>query len=401
MEDRMQLMGLVSCAFIIPIFALFAPLGMATIFALLALHPIMLFIKQGKLGNIWNDSDVNKIIVIFFAYSLISSFWAINPHETIGLWVQVLGFFIGSMGLFAYLPQINDKAIILKALLVGVVLALVFANIEIFTDGFISQAFGVSYKVSNKFDIVIFNRGASVLSLMSWAVIYYLVSLRKTKAALAIFIAVLLTLFRLDSLSTVLGFLVSGAFIFPFVYYKGQKALKALSILAVVGVFSFAAVAAMIDAHKMVGNVPVIPGAASDNRLYIWDYSAKQALKKPVFGWGLNSSRSYPVLESDYVQGGRSPLPLHPHNNTLQVWLELGVVGLVIFSAFLWLILTRIAKTIYEPYMLASCTALFANYFLIGQTGYGIWQGWLIGSGILAAAFLKIAMDYKSQALPD
>jgi len=398
MEDRMQFMGMCFFAFLIPLFAFFSPLGMSLIFVLLALHPLIFFIKQGKFKNIWNDSDVNKIILVFFAYALISSFWAIRPNESVSLWIRMVGVLFCSLGLFAYVPYINKKEIILKVLLGGIVLALIFANIEIFTNGFISRTFGISYKVSHEFDIVIFNRAASVLSLISWAAIYYLISLQKKKSALALFTVVFLTVLRLDSFSTVIGFFIGGVFIFPIVYYKGQKALKVFATLAVIGVFAFAVAASVMNAHKLVGNVPTVPGAASDIRLYIWDYSAKQALKKPIFGWGLNASRSYPVQESDYVQGGRSPLPLHPHNNTLQIWLELGVVGLFIFSAFLVLILLRISKTIQDPYMMASCTALFVNYFLIGQTAYGMWQTWFIGSGILAAIFLKIAMDSKNQA---
>jgi len=394
----MQFMGMCFFAFLIPLFAFFSPLGMSLIFVLLALHPLIFFIKQGKFKNIWNDSDVNKIILVFFAYALISSFWAIRPNESVSLWIRMVGVLFCSLGLFAYVPYINKKEIILKVLLGGIVLALIFANIEIFTNGFISRTFGISYKVSHEFDIVIFNRAASVLSLISWAAIYYLISLQKKKSALALFTVVFLTVLRLDSFSTVIGFFIGGVFIFPIVYYKGQKALKVFATLAVIGVFAFAVAASVMNAHKLVGNVPTVPGAASDIRLYIWDYSAKQALKKPIFGWGLNASRSYPVQESDYVQGGRSPLPLHPHNNTLQIWLELGVVGLFIFSAFLVLILLRISKTIQDPYMMASCTALFVNYFLIGQTAYGMWQTWFIGSGILAAIFLKIAMDSKNQA---
>jgi hypothetical protein len=395
MEDRIQFMGMVFFAFIMPVMAFFSPLAMATVFTLLSLYPVVRFIKQGKLGSIWGSSDLNKLIVIFLAYGLLSSFWAIIPNEAIALWVRILGIFLCSLGLFAYVPNINNKETIMQALLAGILLALMFANIEIFTDGWISRALGLSYKYSHEFNIVIFNRAASVLSLLSWAAIYYLISLRKIRFAIAFFSMVLLTITRLDSLSAVIGFFIGGTLVFPSVYYKGQKALKIFAILAVIGVFSFAALASIINAHQLVGNVPVVPGAASDIRLYIWDYSAKQALKKPIFGWGLNASRSYPVLESEYVQGGRSPLPLHPHNNTLQIWLELGVFGMILFAAFLWLILINIAKTIPDTYMMASCAALFANYFLIGQTGYGIWQGWFLGSGILAAIFLKIAITRK------
>ncbi|MCE3233479.1 MAG: putative polysaccharide polymerase [Rickettsiaceae bacterium] len=209
------------------------------------------------------------------------------------------------------------------------------------------------------------------------------------KAALILFIAVLATIARLESFSSTLGYL-AGGLVFPLVYFKQEKIIKAFAVLAVVFVFAIPTAAKIMDAHKMVGSVPVIAGAASDFRLYIWDYAAEQAYKKPIFGWGMNSTKSYPVQESDYVQGGRNPLPLHPHNNTLQIWLELGAVGLVIFAAFLYFALIRIPQVMQDKLVMASGAALFANYFVIGQTAYGIWQNWWIAGGILALAFLKL-----------
>jgi hypothetical protein len=54
-------------------------------------------------------------------------------------------------------------------------------------------------------------------------------------------------------------------------------------------------------------------------------------------------------------------------------------------------VLLRISNAKYPPYAIASFTALFANYFVIGQTGYGIWQNWWVGSAILASAFLLLS----------
>lgn len=395
MGNKLQSYGMIFFAFITPLLALFAPLALAPIFIIIALYPTYLFLTKCQFKNVWKYSDVNKVIIILLSYSLISTVWALKPAESINLWFRMLLFFIGALGLFAYIPQILTKEKILQSLFCGIIVTLVFVNIEIFTGGVISKLFGIGYKVSHKFELVIFNRGASILSIFSWAVICYLCAKKNYKAALLFFIIVLATLVRLQSLSTLIGFALSGLFVFPVVFYTGTKALKAFAVLAVIAVFAVATGAAIMDAHKLVGRVPVVSGAASDIRLYIWDYAAKQAMQKPLLGWGLNASRSYPVQESDYVQGGRNPLPLHPHNNTLQIWLELGAVGLIIFATFLAMVLLRISKTAHLPYIAATCTSLFANYFIIGQTGYGIWQNWWVGSGILAVTFLQLGINNK------
>lgn len=406
MPDTIQKNCLVIFAFLTPSLAFFAPLAMALVFVILALYPAYLFFKNGKFKNVLS-SDVNKVILVFLAYSLLSAFWAIKPSDTINLWIRMVLLFIGYLALFSYVRDVNEKEKILKSLLIGIVVAIIIANIEILTNGIIirnlrfytDEYLSKSHIVRPplKDYVVELNRGSSMLSILSWAVICWLFIKGQYKAAVLFFCVVLATLARLESLSTVMGFVAGGFVAFPLVYFKGKNVLRIFAVLTVVGVFSVAAGTAMMDANKIVGSVPVVPGAASNIRIYIYDYAAKQAMKKPVFGWGFNSSRHYPVKESEYVDGGRSPLPLHPHNNTLQVWLELGAVGLVVFATFLSLVLLRIKNSEYKPHVMATSTALFTNYFVMGQTGYGIWQNWWVAGGILAASFLMLSVSLQNE----
>lgn len=405
--NKVQLSLMAFFAIMIPVMGLFAPLSISSIFVITAIYPTYLFIRQGNFKTIWGDSNLNKLIIIFLAYSLLSSLWAIKPEQSVHLWIRMVLFFVGSLALFAYIKQMDSKEKLLKAMLYGIVITIIITNIELFTGGIIIKTIRLytdEYLTKNRTlrppmanYIVELNRGASILSILSWVGICYLCTKHQLKTAILLYVTVLLTIIRMESLSTVLGMFIGGIFVFPIVFFKGKKSLQAFTILAALGVFAVAGGAAMLDANKIVGKFPVIPGGASDIRLYIYDYTAEQAMKKPILGWGFNSSRSYPVLESDFVQGGRSPLPLHPHNNTLQVWLELGIVGLIMFASFLALILIRISENNYPPYIMASCAALFANYFLIGQTAYGVCQNWWVASGILATALIMLAIRAQQE----
>lgn len=399
MVDKIQINLMVFCAFILGILAFIAPLALAPIFIIIAAYPGYLYVRQliltpSSFGGIWHDS-LHKVIILSLGYCLLSSIWAIKPSESLVLWLRMLLFYIGALGLFAYRIESIHKERILIFLLYGLLAALSFANIEIISNGIISKLIGLEYKVSHQFEMVIFNRGASILSLFSWPVICYLCHKERKKTALLYFVVTLATLARLESFSAVISFVISGIVILPLVYYKGKKILHIFAVLAVIGVFAVALAAQMMDAHKMVGNVPVVPGAASDYRLYIWDYAAKQAIKKPFLGWGFNASRSYPVLAGDMLPNGRHPLPLHPHNNVLQIWLELGLVGLVMFAALLYYSLRGIAKITGQMNM-AICSAFLANYFIIGQIGYGIWQNWWLASFIIALVLLQLCIKVTS-----
>lgn len=405
MPEKFQQNLFATFAFLIPTIGLFAPLAIVPVFVLLALYPSFLFFKEAKYKSFF-QSNINKIILLFFIYSLCSAIWAIKPSASINLWIRMVLIFIGYLGMFSYVQtHFIDQQKVINTLLTGIILAIILANIEIFTGGIIIKNlryyndlyFTKPGKIKHVNDYVVeLNRGSSILSIMSWACICWLFIQKKFKTAILLFITVFTTIIRLESFSTVVGFFLGGTIAFPAVYYFKDKALKLFAILAIIGVFAFAALASIIDAHTIVGKVPVVPGAASNIRIYIYDYAAKQALKKPLFGWGFNSARNYPVEKKDYVDGGRSPLPLHPHNNTLQIWLELGIAGLIIFSGFLFTAIRTINKYNDQPFALAALTGLFANYFLIGQTGYGIWQNWWVTGGIIAAWFMFLSMKKKN-----
>lgn len=394
MGIKIQFYNTAFFAFTAPLLAMYAPLSIAPVFGIMAIYPVFVFMREGSLRTIL-DSSVNKIFIVALMYALISTLWAIAPKETLHLWVRMSMFFIGGVALVTYARKNEYKDKIFTALLCGIIVTIVVANIESLTDGLVNKTARILFedflhsKAHNANYLEDLNRGASFLSIITWPMLCYLFDNGRARTAIILFAAVLGTIMQLDSFSSIIGFIIGGI-VFTIVYCKKEKALKVFAILVVIGVFSGAGLAKIMDANKLIGNVPVVPGAASNMRLYIWDYAAEQAYKKPIFGWGFNASRSYPVQESEYVDGGRSPLPLHPHNNTLQVWLELGLVGLVLFSAFLSITLLGIASMPVNSYIMAAHSALFANYFVMGQTGYGIWQNWWVASIIIVTSFLKL-----------
>ncbi|HVZ30436.1 MAG TPA: O-antigen ligase family protein [Asticcacaulis sp.] len=135
-------------------------------------------------------------------------------------------------------------------------------------------------------------------------------------------------------------------------------------------------------------------------RIDIWTYAVNRSLEKPWLGWGYESARRF----DPYI-------PDHPHNLSLQAWLELGIPGLLLM-ALLWgcifwflapkgseavevpeaegslkalggaseakatpehLAAQPSAQQLARPYVLAAA----ANYFLLNALSYGMWKQWL------------------------
>ena len=80
------------------------------------------------------------------------------------------------------------------------------------------------------------------------------------------------------------------------------------------------------------------------HRRIIWSFSKEKILERPLFGHGIFSSRDigdqYKILNND--DKILSAIPLHPHNSILQLWLELGVIGIIFFYFFLYKIMNKI-----------------------------------------------------------
>ena len=117
------------------------------------------------------------------------------------------------------------------------------------------------------------------------------------------------------------------------------------------------------------------------HRRVIWSFSKQKILENPLLGHGMFSSRAIGDQHKIKNHNNKmlSAIPLHPHNSILQLWLELGIIGIILF----YIILSNIINKIYEikkinsKYAAFSLVSLF-QIFLIGQFSYGFWQTWWI-----------------------
>ena len=118
---------------------------------------------------------------------------------------------------------------------------------------------------------------------------------------------------------------------------------------------------------------------------------------RPALGWGMESSRAIPGGTTEYVPG-RTYLPLHPHNNALQVLLEEGVIGFALTLTALVIALRAWRRHwSSDPLEGAAGGALIMAFLVIGFSAFGIWQTWWIAVAWIAAALFEIARRGKDQ----
>ncbi len=138
------------------------------------------------------------------------------------------------------------------------------------------------------------------------------------------------------------------------------------------------------------------------HRIYIWNFASAQIRTHPIFGWGLDAARRIPGGDAKLVirrcdanleETGRigvdsNYLPLHPHSAILQVWLELGGIGVVLGFG---LVIVMLARAYAAPaWRNPASQAVFGAATLAGLSvalvSFGIWQEWFQSALFVAAA---------------
>jgi len=132
------------------------------------------------------------------------------------------------------------------------------------------------------------------------------------------------------------------------------------------------------------------------HRVLIWNWVDARIREKPALGWGLDASRRMPGgTEHVAVRGCDDPpdrlprldnevLPLHPHDAALQIWLELGGLGIAAAAA-------AVASTAAGAFRrwrgrdAAPLAAMLSASAAAALLSFGIWQEWWLASLGLAA----------------
>ncbi|HEY3951198.1 O-antigen ligase family protein [Phenylobacterium sp.] len=146
-------------------------------------------------------------------------------------------------------------------------------------------------------------------------------------------------------------------------------------LLAGVAATLFLTMPAIVWAVRHFGDYAAIEARVPQTdamRLGYWSHAIDWIRLRPLQGWGLDASRSF-----------GPGIRLHPHNQPLQVWMELGAVGAVLAAAFWGVTLMGLARP--KTSLIAMAAAASAAVYLLFGVNFGVWQEWWLGLGALIA----------------
>jgi O-antigen ligase len=106
-------------------------------------------------------------------------------------------------------------------------------------------------------------------------------------------------------------------------------------------------------------------------RLEIWDYMTARVFERPIGGWGLRTASRLPIRPDELASYTQiDARGIYPHNQWLELWVELGVIGAALGLVFAVVVLRRIRNLpkAVRPFAYAA----FASAMTIASVNYEV-----------------------------
>ncbi|MBS0271802.1 MAG: hypothetical protein JSR85_04065 [Proteobacteria bacterium] len=121
------------------------------------------------------------------------------------------------------------------------------------------------------------------------------------------------------------------------------------------------------------------------HRFLAWEFYAKKFFTQTFLGWGLDSSR---YLPTDPLLAPGYENTLHPHNNSLQAFVELGFVGGVLYALFFASLFWVVEKYVKDRLSVAVCNATLVFGFIEAEVTHNLWRNYWLSLATLTAGLL-------------
>jgi O-antigen ligase len=345
------------------------------------------------------DTEIAGLILfaLLAEWALISAFWspAPLPHDLhslgrfTGLHVAQQVVYCGALIVTARTLPSPLAARALKWMAVGLLLLATILLFESLTDALarktVERLAGQKPSDITHWELRAVAQGGYAMAALFWPVSMALAAQRRRLMLAAFIVLCLADLVLLDISALILSLLIS-AVVFFLARWRGRIVALACMAVAVLQTLLVPWLLLWMSRSGLSASLaPHLPKSWSA-RLRIWDFASTHMAQKPLFGWGLDSSRTF---------GNR--IPLHPHDAALQLWFELGVPGALIGAAIWGFVFWRLVKAAPDrPRFAATGCAVGTVCLTIGAFSFGLWQEWwlcLMALAFAACVVLGRQMD--------
>ncbi len=252
-------------------------------------------------------------------------------------------------------------------------------------------------------------RSISILAVLVWPLVGLIFSRnsgftgrRAILLASALVLGLAMAAFRLGVVSNLLALALGGA-AFLLVALQPRVALAALSCL-MLGYLLLAPTIHM-DLLSGPGDQSVVAGPGTwAYRMEVWSHTARATFEAPIAGSGFEGSG---FSGQNLSLGQDSTLDRQgvidaPHNLFLRIWLELGLVGVILLGGILLGVIRAIWQRVHNGIEAGIATSVLVSFLTLSLLNMGAWHLWWIGTAWLAAIIVIVcrqsgAYDSSSQ----
>lgn len=405
LEKSYKFLTILSAGLLAPL-CMFTTPSLVILLTLLALNGAAALFARGELLTPFKNSSFYwgaALIVVAFA----SSFWAPAWQDSLKGTLKVLLLLIMAFVSFETSKKIMDRQSTHRTL-VALTGGILFASILLMFEDKTNLMFLHLLKGPDtpKYQ---YNQASVLMVIFSLPLVVYWFKKKRIDVTLGLFFLIPLSISMMESEAAKIAFIIAliGAYVGS--YFK--RSFKYVLVGALmVGFLGAPLLTQKILTPERVQKYAktILYKGSFYHRLYVWNFVGKKALEKPLLGWGMNSSRNQifsskkvafdmPVknkeVETKIHVENVELLPLHPHNVSLQLWLELGLVGIVLGIAFLFTFIIKSA-----PASDASSADRFAYYGALAATltvylvSYGMWQSWWLALLGLVSIYVMLSL---------
>lgn len=365
------------------------------------LLPILTF------SAIWLEGGIKKIsfqisppLVLFLLLLIwigMSVFWAQNQEATLKTFISTSLTFFCSLFLFGCLikasPKLIEKAYdIVKFSGIFLIFFILFQiYFDTFFNGMIQYTDLDSYMLRMK-------PTGSIIGLTAFVSCGFIgIYENKTFAILTfllLFCLILLTLCQTAFYGIVLGtivFLLS--YLMPFWITR----------LGMIGSYTFLIISPSLYVYilppHLIATSPYFKWVMNHNffhRILGWEYYGKKFFEKPWVGWGAESSRFLPTDRE--LAPGFTHL-VHPHNNSIQAYVELGIVGGILYALFFSSLFYLVEKNVKDRLSIAICNATITFGFVGAIITHNAWRNYWLSLVALTTGLIILFIKARAAQL--
>ena len=164
--------------------------------------------------------------------------------------------------------------------------------------------------------------------------------------------------------------ILTGLAIAALVWLAGRRAFLWLGAGSAAYIFSMPLLVSLAAGLAAGQTLPL----SFQARLETWQAVLARISEKPLFGWGLEASKTWKEVHSSGALEGARVVPGHPHNMVLQIWVETGLLGAALLATAILLLGARLAKADWQRPVAMASGALWGAVIVFASVSYAAWN---------------------------